>query len=54
MAAFFLGGNPRLKFEEVVYMPGDRFRLNTVASGVVQLRLGVLVKDFEYNHVQFG
>ena len=26
-AAFFLGGRPRLKVEEVVYTPGDRFRL---------------------------
>lgn len=27
LAAFFLGGHPRLKVEEVVYTPGNRFRL---------------------------
>lgn len=54
LAAFFLGGNPRLKYEELIHTPGDRFRLNTVASGVVQLQLGVVVKDFERNHVHFG
>ena len=37
-----------------MYTPGDRFRLNTVSAGLVQVQLGVIVKDFERNHVHFG
>lgn len=40
IAAFFLGGHPRLKLEEVVHNPGDRFRLQTDATGVVHLQIG--------------
>ena len=32
-ASFFVGGNPRLKMEEVIHTPGDRFRLHTTSSG---------------------
>jgi B9 domain-containing protein 2 len=45
-----VGGKPRLKFEEVIHAPGDRFRLQTKAAGIVTLNLGVCVKDFDkYN-----
>jgi hypothetical protein len=40
IASFFVGGAPRLACEEVVHAPGDRFRLQTVAAGIVQLQLG--------------
>jgi B9 domain-containing protein 2 len=50
LTSFFVGGRPRLKFEEVIHAPGDRFRLQTKAGGVIKLHLGVCVKDFEkYN-----
>jgi B9 domain-containing protein 2 len=50
LRAFFVGGRPRLKFEEVIHSPGDRFRLQTRAAGIVEVRLGVCVKDFDkYN-----
>ena len=50
LSAFFVGGKPRLKFEEVIHAPGDRFRLQTKAAGIVTLNLGVCVKDFDkYN-----
>jgi hypothetical protein len=39
-ASFFVGGAPRLRMEEVVHTPGDRFRLQTQAGGVAHLRLG--------------
>jgi hypothetical protein len=39
-AAFFVGGAPRLRTEEVVYSAGDRFRLQTAAGGMVHLQLG--------------
>lgn len=40
IAGFFLGGNPRLKLEEVIHTPGDRFRLQTNTSGIVHLQIG--------------
>mmetsp|Transcript_1899 Transcript_1899/g.2952 ORF Transcript_1899/g.2952 Transcript_1899/m.2952 type:complete len:176 (+) Transcript_1899:141-668(+) len=52
IAAFFVGGHPRLKLEEVVYTPGDRFRLQTTTAGMLHLKLGVVMKDFAQNHVQ--
>ena len=50
LQAFFIGSKPRLKYEEVIHSPGDRFRLATRAAGVIKLQLGVCVKDFDkYN-----
>lgn len=49
-----MGGAPRLKLEEVVHTPADRFRLQTVASGLVHLQIGIMAKDFERNHVRLG
>lgn len=40
ITSFFIGGAPCLRVEEVVYSPGDRFRLQTVSAGVVHLQLG--------------
>lgn len=51
---FFVGGAPRLKVEEVVHSASDRFRLQTVASGLVHLQIGIVTKDFERNHVRMG
>ena len=51
-SAFFLGGHPRLKAEEVIHTPGDRFRLSTSTSGIVHLELSLVMKDFEANHVK--
>eukprot|EP00879_Flechtneria_rotunda_P033217 GHRR01036766.1.p1 GENE.GHRR01036766.1~~GHRR01036766.1.p1 ORF type:complete len:169 (+),score=30.36 GHRR01036766.1:61-567(+) len=42
ITSFFVGGAPRLRAEEVIYSPGDRFRLQTVSGGVVHLHLGGL------------
>lgn len=42
LASFFIGGAPRLKVEEVVFTPGDRFRLQTTSGGVIHLQLGAL------------
>jgi hypothetical protein len=43
ITAWFVGGAPRLKVEEVVHAPGDRFRLQTVSGGVVHVQLGEFV-----------
>mmetsp|Transcript_15314 Transcript_15314/g.50305 ORF Transcript_15314/g.50305 Transcript_15314/m.50305 type:complete len:177 (-) Transcript_15314:947-1477(-) len=45
MSEFFLGGRPRLRVEETVFTPGDRYRLQTRSAGVIHLQLGVVVKD---------
>ena len=37
LQAFFVGGKPRLKYEEVIHSPGDRFRLATRAAGGIKL-----------------
>ncbi len=36
-----------LKHKELVASPVDRFRLQTEPSGVVQINIGVVVKDFK-------
>ena len=46
VSGFFLGGAPRLKHAEIVISPADRFRLHTQPSGLVNLQLNVLCKDF--------
>ncbi|KAK9822147.1 hypothetical protein WJX74_010850 [Apatococcus lobatus] len=53
-AAWCCGGNPQLVMEEVVHGPEDRYRLQTVPGGTVQLRLGIIMKDFGLHHVQTG
>ncbi|GAX75422.1 hypothetical protein CEUSTIGMA_g2866.t1 [Chlamydomonas eustigma] len=53
-SSFFIGGNPRLKVEEVIHTPGDRFRLHTTSTGTVHLDISLLMKDFERNHVHMG
>lgn len=42
-----MGGNPRLKMEEVIHTPGDRFRLHTTSSGVVHLKIGEASEGLE-------
>ena len=49
LTSFFVGGRPRLKFEEVITPPAT-VSTQTRAGGVVKLNLGVCVKDFDkYN-----
>lgn len=50
---WFVGGRPRLKLEEVVHTPADRYRLRTRAMGVVHLDLAIVMKDFARYNVQF-
>jgi B9 domain-containing protein 2 len=40
LTQWFIGGAPRLRSEEVVYSPGDRFRLQTTAAGTVHVHIG--------------
>lgn len=53
-SAFFIGGRPRLVDETVVFSGNDRFRLNTIASGTVHIRIGCMLRGFLQNGVSVG
>ena len=46
ITAFFVGGAPRLKHEDIVYSPGDRYRLMTRSTGLVHVQFQIVLKDF--------
>mmetsp|Transcript_983 Transcript_983/g.1865 ORF Transcript_983/g.1865 Transcript_983/m.1865 type:complete len:188 (-) Transcript_983:55-618(-) len=48
---WFLGAYPQLKNPDVVWRQEDRYRLSTVASGQVRLRVSVLTMGFEKHGV---
>lgn len=50
--AFFLGGHPRLRVDELVHTPGDRFRLQTRSAGQVHVHLGVVLKNFGVHNIR--
>eukprot|EP00762_Andalucia_godoyi_P001084 ANDGO_02123.mRNA.1 hypothetical protein len=54
MTAWFLGGRPQLRHEDLVLSGDNRFRLRTVSMGVVRVRLSVITKDFAKHGVVFG
>lgn len=54
LSSFFTGGNPRLVHEETVHSCGDRFRLQTVARGVVRLQLGERLVQLLGPHAEGG
>ena len=41
-----MGGAPRLKHEDIVYSPGDRYRLMTRSTGLVHVQFQIVLKDF--------
>lgn len=43
-----------MQVEEVIYTPGDRFRLYTQAGGQIHLQVSVLMKDFAKNNISHG
>jgi B9 domain-containing protein 2 len=47
VSSFFLGTYPRLKNPDLVWRQDDRYRLNTVTVGTVQLKLTVVTQGFE-------
>ena len=46
-----VGGATRLKYENIVHSPEDRFRLQTASSGLVHLDLNVVTRNFQRHHV---
>lgn len=44
---YFLGGGLQLKSPESIYQGHDRFRLQTVAMGVIQIELNIITRNFK-------
>ena len=49
-----VGRGPRLVAEEVAFAPGDRFRLQTRAAGLVHVDIHVVTRDFHKHEVVLG
>jgi B9 domain-containing protein 2 len=46
IVSYFIGANPELQYKDLLFSGNDRFGLQTISTGVVLVRLGVVVKDF--------
>uniref|UniRef100_H2Z3A6 B9 domain-containing protein 2 n=1 Tax=Ciona savignyi TaxID=51511 RepID=H2Z3A6_CIOSA len=44
---YFVGGCPQLKNPDLVYAGADRYKLHTTAMGKVQIRLNVILRNFD-------
>ncbi|CAG9331657.1 unnamed protein product [Blepharisma stoltei] len=51
LTSFFLSANPELVHKNMVISGNDRFGLQTISTGKVMLRVGVIVKDFNLHGV---
>lgn len=49
--SFFLGANPELVYKDMVLSGNDRFGMQTISAGRVELRVGIIVKDFNLHGV---
>lgn len=49
----FVGGGPQLCDPNVIYSGTDRYRLQTIARGTVDLELGIILRNFEKFGVEF-
>ena len=49
----FIGGGVELADPEAVQSGNDRFRLRTVATGVVHLELGLVFRDFKKFGIEY-
>ena len=54
VTSYFVGGAPRLKHENIIYSPGDRFRLRTKSTGVIHVHFQLVLKNFERYGVKFS
>ena len=52
--AFFVGGNPQLKSEDMIANNLDRYKLRTRSSGSVTFKLQVMLKGFSKYGFQFA
>ena len=52
--AFFVGGNPLLKSEDLIATNIDRYKLRTRSSGRVSFKLQVMLKGFSKYGFQFA
>lgn len=47
LAQMFVGGGPQLRSPDLIYSGADRYRLHTVAMGVVEVELGIILRHFD-------
>ena len=52
VSGFFLGAYPQLKNSDLAWRQDDRYRLATVATGIVKLHLNVITMGFEKQGIQ--
>lgn len=50
---FFLGGGIHLKFPDVIFSSGERYKLSTEAMGVVSFELSVILRNFTNYGVEY-
>ncbi|XP_075212183.1 B9 domain-containing protein 2-like [Lycorma delicatula] len=44
---YFMGGGPQLKIPDLIYSGSDRYRLQTIAMGVVHIEVGIILRNFK-------
>jgi B9 domain-containing protein 2 len=49
--SFFLGANPELVYKDMVLSGNDRFGMQAISAGRVELRVGIIVKDFNLHGI---
>lgn len=42
-----MGGGPQLKIPDLIYSGSDRYRLQTIAMGVVHIEVGIILRNFK-------
>ena len=53
LASSLLGIKPELKFKDIIMSSADRFGFETESTGVVEIEVGVIAKDFGVHGVNF-
>lgn len=50
---FFMGGGPQLKYPDLVFSAGDRYKLNTETMGIVTFEVNVILRNFQKFGVEY-
>jgi B9 domain-containing protein 2 len=49
--SFFLGCNPEILYKNMVLSGNDRFGMQCLSTGILHLRIGIIIKDFNLHGV---
>ncbi|KAJ8968379.1 hypothetical protein NQ314_002329 [Rhamnusium bicolor] len=50
---YFLGGGLQLKYPDLIFSSGERYKLSTEAMGVISLELSVILRNFTNYGVEY-